>query len=223
MKKFLVVALISLTVLASSAFSYSYTAFSLMSGDNTLCVNPFVFADGTGFVGTDLLVSYGMTEKSDIWLSYYQDNMGGNNFSLMARYDIKNSNILALKADPSAFSLQYHTIKENDKFGFQANAAIQLGYEYMDKPAIYAVLAPLIKLGSTGIDVFCEVNPGYYSQDGDFANLWERPEGFGLDVVPGIGVTVGDALISLSAPIYDVTNEPTPTFGAWVFFAIVSN
>jgi hypothetical protein len=195
----------------SSAFSYSYTAYSLMTGDNTLALNPYVFADGTGYVGTDLLVSYGITNKCDMFFSYYMDNKSLNDFSIMARYDLKRANILALKASPSAASIQYHTIKENNKFAFQANASLSFNYDNMKKPDISAVVAPVVKIGTTGFDVYCEVNPSLYGTNK-----------FSLDVIPGVGVTVKDVLLSISMPVYDVINSRSPSFGMWAFFTIVS-
>lgn len=58
--------------------------------------------------------------------------------------------------------------------------------------------------------------------DGDFANAWTRPEGFGLDIVPGIGIAINETLLSVSCPIYDVINDASPTFGMWWCFPISS-
>jgi len=210
MKKFNFMAtMVAVAFISTSVFSYSYSAFSLMTGDNTFALNPYIFADGTGYVGTELFLAYGITDKADIWLSYYQDNDQVSDFSLMARYDIKNSNILALRASPSSASIQYHTIKENNNFAFQGNAAVKFSYNSVKTPDITTVIAPVVKIGTTGIDVFCEVNPNVFGL-----------ESFGLDIVPGVGFSIGGALFTIAAPVYDVTNDPTPTFGAWAFFAI---
>ena len=212
MKKFnLAATMVAVAFISTSVLSYSYSAFSLMTGDNTLAINPYIFADGSGGVGTELFLAYGISDKADIWLSYYSDNTSENDFSIMARYDIKNANIIALKTSPSSASLQYHMIKENNKFAFQANAVVSFNYANMTKPDITTVLAPVVKIGSTGFDLFCEVNPAFYAV-----------EDFGLDIVPGIGITIADVLVTFAAPIYDVTKNATPTFGAWAFFALTS-
>lgn len=71
------------------------------------------------------------------------------------------------------------------------------------------------------IKLFCEVNPGYYLQDGGFANTTSRDEGFGLDMVPGIGFRIGFSFFSIACPIFDITNDPKATFGAWWSFAVI--
>ena len=92
-------------------------------------------------------------------------------------------------------------------------------YETPEKVSEWAILCPFLKVG-TGNDIFCEVNPGYYSQDGEFSNFWLREKGFGLDIIPGVGFTIRDVLFSAAVPIYDVTNNPSVAFGVWAFFAI---
>ena len=214
MKKFLLAVLLACTL----THGYSYTALAYLTPEKTIAVNPFFYADLQGFVGSSLLLSYGMTEKTDIWMSMGMGNDGSTSFSVTARYDLGNTNIIALMASPYNVIPQYNFAWENDRVCLQANAAIQLSFDYMDKPALYAILSPVLKLGK-GFDVFVEANPGYYMQDGDFANLWFRPEGFGLDLVGGIGFSVGDCIFSVACPVYDVTNTPTPTLGFWFFYS----
>lgn len=216
---------IALCLCASSAFSYSYTAFPFMTGDKTFALNPFLYFDGTGAVGHDIFLLYGINPKVDVWsqISMVRTKDGTfTDFSVMGRYDLGKSNILAVRASQWYVAPQYHLVMENDKFGFQANVAAQIAFDYPKNPAFYAVLSPIVKLFNGKMDVFIEANPGYYMQDGDFANLWIRPEGFGLDLTGGIGLSVGKALVSIACPVYDVTHDATPTFGMWWFFPIVS-
>jgi hypothetical protein len=215
MRKLFCAALICLS--CSLAHGYSYTALSLLTPEKSIAVNPFFYADCKGFVGSSLFLGYGMTAKSDIWMQMSLFNTGGNFFSAMVRYDLGKSNILALAVSPVWFSPQYHFIWENDRIALQANAVVQCSYDYLDKPAMYAVLSPVVKLFK-GIDVFVEVNPGYYMQDGDFASLWTRSEGFGLDLVGGIGFSVGQCIFSVACPVYDITNAATPTVGFWFYY-----
>jgi hypothetical protein len=51
-------------------------------------------------------------------------------------------------------------------------------------------------------------------------SIIQRLKGFGIDVVPGIGLTIGNTLFSISVPIYNVNHKATPTFGAWVYYSI---
>lgn len=200
------------------AHGYSYTAYAMMTPEKDFTVNPFIYADLQGFVGSSIILGYGMTGKSDIWFTMSMGNDGSTDFSSTVRYDFGKNNILALVGGSSSISPQYHFIWENDRLAIQANAAAQFAYDYMDKPALFAVLSPVLKLFK-GIDVFVEANPGYYMQDGDFANLWFRPEGFGLDLVGGFGFSVGSVLFSVACPVYDVTNDPTPTAGLWFLYS----
>jgi hypothetical protein len=211
--------ILAVCIYASSIFSYSYTAFPIMTPENTLALNPFIYFNGTGAAGQDVFLSYGILANLDIWsqVSTVIDTMSVfyADFSAMVRYDLGKSNILALRVNQKWITPQYHMAIENDKVGFQGNLAAQISYDTYKDPAFYAVLCPLVKLFGGKMDIFAEVNPGYYMTNGDFANLWERPEGFGLDIVPGVGVSLGKTLISIACPIYDVTNNATPTFGMW--------
>jgi hypothetical protein len=210
---------------ASSLFAYSYTAFPSLAGDQTLVVSPFLYFDGTGAVGHDIFLIYGMTKNTDIWsqISMVKTSEGTTvDFSGMIRYDLGKNNILALRASQWYVAPQYHFLIENDRFGFQANVAAQIAFDYYKNPAIYAILAPLVKLFDGKMDIFIEANPGYYMQEGDFANLAVRPEGFGLDLIGGIGLVVGKTLFSISCPVYNVTTDATPTFGMWWWCPITS-
>lgn len=202
--------------LTVSSFSYSYTAFSVMTGEKTIVVNPFLAFDGTGAVINDLFVSYGITNNIDIWSNVTLTKTADYtdfDFSTMVRYDIGNSNIVAVRVSQWYVTPQYHFTIENDRFGFQANVAGQISFDYYKEPAIYTILCPLVKF--LNFDAFVEVNPGYYMHDGDFANMSVRSEGFDLDIVPGIGITLGQSSFSISCPIYNVISDATPTFGMW--------
>lgn len=221
MKKSLTAAL-AVFLIAFSAFSYAYTPFSLMAGKNTFAINPFVYVDNDGVYGQDLFLGYGITDRADIWLDInIIPEFQATDASMMLRFDLTGKGtIVALRANGTYISPQFHWIWENSRIALQANIVSQINYDYPDKPAIYGILSPALKLFGGLADIFCEINPGYYMQDNDFANLYTRPEGFGLDIVPGVGFAVGSTLFSLACPIYDVANEPKATFGAWWFFAI---
>ena len=104
----------------------------------------------------------------------------------------------------------------------------------MGRPFVWGTISPLYKF-APGFDVFCDLNPGYYTvkKNNDlnplepiqyttyeFINGWNRENGFDLDIAPGIGFTVRDVLFSVAVPIYNIRATPTATFGAWVFFSI---
>lgn len=214
MLKQLMVILISV----SSLFAYSYTAFPPITGKETFAVNPAFFADKKNSGGMELFLYYGLTDKLDICPSILVTN-GYSNFSGMLRYDFGNSKILSVKGNASSVIPQFTISLENDLLYLQGSVASQITYDYADKPAFYGIVCPGIKLFKL-FDLFCEVNPGYYNQDGDFANCALRTEGFGLDVVPGIGFGIGKVLFSIAIPIYNVNNDATPTFGMWLYYSI---
>jgi hypothetical protein len=216
---------ITVCICATAAFSYSYTAFPLLTGEKTLVLNPFLYLDGAGAVGNDIFLSYGLTSKMDVWsqISMYKTKESTTvDFSTMLRYDLGKTNILAVRASQSYVAPQYHFSIENDKVGIQTNVAAQITFEYYKEPAFYAIFCPLVKLFNGKMDIFTEINPGYYMRDKDFANLAERPEGFGLDIVPGIGLSIGSSLVSIACPIYNLYTETTPTFGMWWYCPITS-
>jgi hypothetical protein len=197
-----------------------------MTGKNTLALNPFFYTstvDGFRTTGSDLLIAYGITDQLDFWYDIGVIDTNGSHFisawSTMVRYDVYKGNILAFKTSSSAASLQYHVTLENNLFGFQFNGVVQSLFKDKENLSAWSVVCPLFKF-ATGCDVFCEVNPGYYAQDNEFINYWVRPKGFGLDVVPGIGFMIRDAIFSVAVPVYDITNKPTATLGAWIFFSL---
>lgn len=225
MKKFLVGTALVLA-LCSSAFSYSYTAYAFTTGKQTLAVVPFLYAfqiDKDLYGGGDMSASYGITDQIDIFadVNYlYGAGAGITGWYGMLRYDFGDTKILALKANNIYVSPQFHYLVENDKCGFQANAAAQITYAYVKSPAFFGVLCPHYKL-TKWMDIFCEVNPCYATLDGDVVGGWVRPQGFGLDVVPGIGLKISpELLFSLAVPIYDVNHKATPTFGMWGLYII---
>ena len=225
MKKFTLSALIVL-ISIFSLLAESYTAYPIMTGKNTLGINPFVYAateEGFKSTGTDLNLSYGIYDNLDFWYSLSIADTNGafysSTWSYMARYDLYKGHILALKSTPATLSLQYHKNFQSTDFNLQVNGAVQTTYNDVEDLSAWAVVCPVYK-HSEILDFYCEVNPGYYAKDGEFTNFWAREEGFGLDVTPGVGFIVKDVFFSIAAPIYDVTNDPTVTFGAWMYISI---
>lgn len=217
---------ISVCILAvvTLAFSYSYTAYGLMTGDNTLAVSPYFYGNNSGSFGSRLNLAYGVSDDFDIWISYAQDNdgfYGESNFSAMARYNLGCSFIIAAEANPENASIQNHFIWENYWFAIQSNLSVVLDYKKFRDFSVHGVVSPVFKLGITGLDIYCEVSPGYYSSQ-SVINSYPRTKGFGLDLTVGLGVTIKDVLLSIAMPVYDITNDPKPSLGAWIFFAITS-
>lgn len=214
--------MLAIAVICTSVFSYSYNAFGPLAGNGNFAVNPFIYADGTGFAGTDLFLQMGLTDNIDFITQMSVNNLDGTDFSVMARHKAGDNSALALRLAPSYVTPQAHTYHEGDVIGLQTNVVAQFSYDYMDKPAFWAVISPLVKFFDGKVDVFCEVNPVITTAEaGDFANLWVREKGFDLDVVPGIGLAIGDnTLVSFACPIYNLTGDATPTLGAWFWFAV---
>lgn len=210
--------------LFSFSFSYSYSAFSLMTGENTLAINPFISVDNEGNFSHDIYTTYGITNKFDIWSHLsFTPKLNKFNASCMLRYDFTGKNtIAAILANGKHFSPQLHWIWENEKVILQSNIIVQFNYDYIKKPAIYAIFSPAIKIRYGLIDIFCEINPGYYMLNQSYVNHTIRSEGFNFDIVPGFGFVVKNCIFSLSCPVYNIINKPEPTFGLWWFFTIVS-
>lgn len=217
LKKMVVILALSV----SSLWAYSYTCFPPMTEEGSLAVNPAFFMDDNNSGGMETFLYYGLTSKSDFCSSVLTVN-GSSNFSVMYRHTIGSMLNTGLRMNTSWVTPQINFNWENESSIFQSSIATQVTYDYPDKPAIYGVICPGYKI-SDNVNICCDINPGYYMQDGDFANLWVRSEGFGLDMAPSIGFTVGQSIFSVSLPIYDVTRDPIVTFGAWAYFNIKGN
>ena len=209
---------LSVLFLSMSVFSYSYTAYPPVTGPGIFAVNPVFFADKVNSGGTELFLYYGLTDKMDLSTSILTNN-GISSFSAMARYDFGGFKILGVRANTSLISPQFSLTLENEHLYFQGTAASQITFSYADKPALYGILCPGVK-PLKFLDVFCEVNPGYYMLDGDFANCAVREKGAAVDIVPGVGLTIGGAVFSIAVPIYNVNKTAAVTFGAWVYYSI---
>jgi hypothetical protein len=211
--------LLVLVASLSSIFAYSYTGFPPSTGANTFAVNPILFADHKNSGGTEVFFYYGLTDKWDVSTSM----TGIGDFTTMLRYDFGGSKIIGLRASPSWVAPQVSLSFENDHAYFQGVVAAQFMYDYADKPAIYGILCPGFKL-TKHIDVFCELNPGYYMADEDFANCALRRKGAALDVVPGIGLTIGKVLFSIAFPGYNIYSAQhhmaAGSIGAWIYYSI---
>ena len=208
---------LALLLAVSFAFSYSFTAFPPMTGKDKVAVNPVIFADQKNSGGTELFVYYGLTSKWDISASVLSCN-GLSNFSTMVRYDLGKGLVGGLRGNASWIIPQLSYCWENNRFIIQASASSQFTYDYSDKPALFGLVCPGYKF-CDWLNICCEVNPGYYLQDGDFANSSVREKGFGIDVAPSIGLQIGNCTFSIALPIYNVQKNPSRTFGAWFYFS----
>ena len=213
--------LIALFLSVSSLLAYSYTCFPPMTEKGSFAVNPAFFADDKNSGGVETFFYYGLTEKMDYCFSMLTAN-GESNFSTMCRFSLGKLLNAGFRMNTSWAVPQFNFNWENEYFIFQSCIASQFTFDYSEKPAVYGMFCPGYKF-SDNFNICCDVNPGYYLQDGDFANLWVRSKGFGLDVVPSIGFGIGQAIFSIAIPIYNVTNESTVTFGAWVYYSIKGN
>jgi len=212
-----------LCVAFSSAFPYSYTAYPPITGKSIFAVNPVIFAEETGNIGgMELCLYYGLTEKFDFAFTY---NNLSNMPSVMLRYDAGRSNVFSFKANTATVIPQYTLQLENDNFYLTGSVASQISFDYTERPAFFGVVCPGYK-PFKWLDIFCEVNPGYYTYaDGskgqiEFANNAVRTDKFDLDIVPGVGLIIGDCLFSISTPVYNIINESSTTFGAWIYYTI---
>lgn len=208
MKKILTALFVAL--ISVNSFSYSYSCFPVMTGKNTLAINPYVY--GLHTVSTDLVVSYGITNSFDLWsnvgtLSLYPE-FSYDNWWGMARYDLGGSNILALQANHLYSSLQYHNCIENSYAFLQDNAGVTYTYEAPKDVSVWLITSPGVKIGKTGLDVYCDINLSYIINGS-----------FGLFLTPGIGFNFKGNLFSLGIPLGDVTQGIDPIVGLWYFHA----
>lgn len=201
----------------ASVSAYSYTCFPPLTVEGKFAVNPVIFADDKNSGGMETFFYYGLMKNMDISTSILTVN-GSSGFSTMLRYGV-GSSVLGVKLNPSLVIPQISYDWEDDRFILQSTVASQIVYDYSDKPAFYATISPGLKLSeSTNINL--DLSPGYYLQDGDFANYAGRTEGFGFDIAPCIGFAVGNCIFSVSVPIYNVQKDPTITFGAWLYYEV---
>jgi hypothetical protein len=220
-KKFLVITCITLFI--SNAFPYSYTTYPSITDKGAFAVNPVFFAERTGNVGgMELFLYYGLSEKFDIAFSY--NNLSNLPYAML-RYDAGKSNIFSLKISTSSIIPQYTVQIENKIFYLTGSVASQISFQYAKDPAFFGIVCPGYK-PFKWLDIFCETNPGYYlyadtaKGQTDFANNALRAEKFDLDIVPGIGLTIGDCFFSISMPVYNVLHNSSVTFGAWFYYMI---
>jgi len=208
------------TALSASAFSYS-CFYGASTGSKTLSICQFIYGDTTGFVGSDLLLGYGITDKFDVTSTISINNIGPVTWAVMPRMEIVKGLLGAVRFSDSYLSPQMHGVWDiTTLFTLQANAAVQLTYDYMARPAVYGVVCPILKIPRTPIDVSCDVVPVYTAQDQDVVLGFLRDRGFSLDVVPSVGLSIGTCLFSLAAPIANVNRHPVPSFGAWWLFIL---
>ncbi len=214
MKRFSSIFLI-VALFCSTAFSYSYSAYGIMTGKKTLALNPYVYAyDAEGLtLGADFLAAYGITNKIDVLANFgsmtFVPSYSYDSWYGMVRYDLKNNNIIALQGNADLLSLQYHTCKENHKAALQINLGVDFAFEMPKEPTFWAVVSPVKKIGSTGIDVYCDLLPSY-KVNGDFS----------LQVIPGVGFAIKEHLFSLGVSLGDVTTEVSPSVGLWWYYSI---
>jgi hypothetical protein len=208
MKKLL--AVMFCAFLSSSAFAYSYSCFPMMSGKGTIALNPFAYGSAeTKIASLDLIAAANVFNKLDIWanagsISFSSDETMYNTWWVMPRLSLTKNNIVGIMANDIFTSLQYHGVWfENDQFFFQNNTGVDLVYEIPKDPTLWTILSPGVKIGKTGLDIYCDA--GFSIFDSDFS----------LKIVPGIGATIKNSLFSFGVVINDVTNEPHVSVGMW--------
>jgi hypothetical protein len=211
--------LLVLLFISMSVFSYSYTCFPPITQEGSIAINPAFSMSGNNEGGMETFFYYGVTDKFDICTSILTAYKLSD-FSVMSRYAVGDFFIAGFRANPSWATPQLSFSWEDDRYIFQSCLASQFTYDYANKPAMYGVFCPGFKF-SEDINICCEINPGYYLQDGDFANLAVRSKGFDLDIVPSLGIQVKDCVFSIAAPIYCVPHKNhAVTFGAWIYYGI---
>jgi hypothetical protein len=192
--------LLIMLLMVFCVFSYSFTAFPPITGKGNFAINPVIFADKKNSGGGELFLYCGLTNKWDICSSILSSN-GSSSVATMVRYDAGKGLMGILRGNASWILPQLNYCWENDRLFVQASASSQITYDYSDRPALFGLICPGYKFNNW-LSFCCEVNPGYYMQDGDFANCSIREKGFGYDIVPSLGLQIGDCTFSIALPIY---------------------
>lgn len=200
----------------SQAFSFSYSSFPPITAKSTLAISPFIFADAKDHGAMEAFLFYGLTDKMDIAISEFMGYGNVADFSLMPRYKV-GPVITAVRANAFWADPQATYYCENKRAYLQTTVVSRITYDYPDKPAFYAIIAPGAFLPK-GIDICCDIMPGYYNQDGDFGGI--RTKGFALDLGPCVGFKLGEAFFVLSAPIYNVNKDPMVTVGLGFYYTV---
>lgn len=209
--------ILSILLVNSMIYAYSYSAFSVMAGKSTLTINPYSRINNKGSFEQELFISAGLIDKIDLWTSFnIIPDKNKTNASAMIRYDISGKNtILALRVNGNNLSPQLHYIWQNEFLVLQSNIVGEIYREDPKRPSVYGILSVGIFFLDGLADVFCEINPGYYSNRDFNINYCKRNKGFDLDIVPGVSSSVGNCLFSIGCPINNVINKPTISFGFW--------
>jgi len=210
--------LLAVVVSVMSVFSYSYTCFPPLAEEGKFAINPVLFMDDNNSGGMETFFYYGLMENMDISTSILTTADGYAGFSTMLRYAIGQP-VIGLKLNPSLAIPQLSYDWEDDLFILQSTVASQIVYDYSDKPAFYGTVSPGYKFSEI-VNLCVDLSPGYYMQDGDFANYAVRNKGFGFDIAPSLGFAVGDCLFSVAVPIYNVQKDAKVTFGAWFYYTV---
>jgi len=98
---------------------------------------------------------------------------GMADFSFMPRYKIGQV-ITAIRANASWADPQVTYTYAKGKFNTQMTGVSRITYDYPDKPAFYAIIAPYYFL-SDKVDICMDIIPGYYNQDVDsYSGFWDN-------------------------------------------------
>lgn len=223
-------------LLAGSASSYTYSAYTTMTGAKTFALNPFLymedFSDRTTS-GADLVIACGILDNLDVYanlagfygLDAIPDADPYYSSWIMPRFDFGGNNIAALQmgitrdADGKAqfyIGPQYHFYWENDLFALEANAMFYTkNNPTTANPWAGATVGPVWKAIPDILFPYVEINPGY-----DFGD--DSTDGtFDLAVAPGICIAIPHTphQFSISFPISGmVAGEATAGIAAWFWF-----
>jgi len=205
-----------LLALTTQTFSFSYSSFPPITEKNALAISPFIFADDKNSGGMETFFFYGLNEKVDFSISMFT-GYGTADFSFTQRYKIGRV-ITAVRANASWVDPQITWTYTKGKFNTQLSGVSRITFDYPNKPAFFAIIAPYYFL-SDKVDICIDITPGYYNQEGDFDGM--RAKGFALDIGPCLGLKIGDeAFLVLSVPIYNMQKDPQATFGMGFYYTI---
>ncbi len=224
-----------ITVIFSAAqlFSYSFSAWTSMTGAKTLAVSPFFYFSPIGSSGEDMdismdaVVGYGVSDKADVFLNLASLNLKSEPGSygsswIMPRYDFGNSNIGALQIGVTQdanndlktfFGPHYHFFWENDKLAFELNALwLSKNNPLSSNGDAYAFgcISPVYKAIPKKLYPYIEVDPSYDFGDG---------LGFDFTLAPGLWVGIPDTphQFSISVPIGGIKDSDV-NFGIYAWY-----
>lgn len=182
-----------------------------MTGTDFRSIRTYISIDKKNSYRQEVLFSFGITDKIDLAMSALFKSSSEASFIL--KYDVFQKNtIAAIKFNDVYFSPQFHWVKEGLHATFQGSIVGHMDYRDIKRGSAYGTISPGLFLNDGLLHVFCSVSPGYYRQNSEYINSYQRDRGFDIDIVPGTNFYIGKLSLSFCSPIYEINEKPVIGF-----------